>query len=314
LIQTDYHSPRVRLGYACINLTLGPKCRTSHTCRITNVTRDRLEALARQNLLGLSEILHWNVANDIRLFRISSGIIPLASHPKAQWEWQDTLREEISRIGSYAKKHNLRLSMHPGQYTVLNSPHRKIVVAAQAELSYHACFLDALGLTLEHKIVLHVGGVYGDREGSLQRFREGFDALPSEVRNRLVLENDERNYNANEVLTFCESLRIPMVFDWLHHRAYGVRVSQDRLLDRVYSTWSTSDGRPKLHYSTQRQAARTGAHASMINAGEFKRFLRTLPRQDVDVMLEAKSKDKALLELRRTLLTQRSTQPLFLVS
>ena len=313
MIQTESHSPRVRLGYACINLTLGSRARTSRTCRIANATRIRLEGLARENLLGLSEILRWNVSNDIGLFRISSGIIPLASHRKAQWEWQDTLAEEISRIGGFAKKHNLRLSMHPGQYTVLNSPNRKIVVAAKAELSYHACFLDALGLSLEHKIVLHVGGVYGDREGSLQRFREGFHALPSEVRNRLVLENDEHNYNANDVLTLCESLRIPMVLDWLHHRANGVRVSENRLLDRVYSTWSIGDGPPKLHYSTQRQAARTGAHADMINAREFNRFLRTLPRQDVDVMLEAKSKDKALLELRRTLLARRCT-PFFLVS
>ncbi len=145
--------------------------------------------------------------------------------------------------------------MHPGQYTVLNSPCKKIVAAAEAELSYHACFLNRLGLSSEHKIVLHVGGMYGDRESSLQRFRDGFHALPAEVKNRLVLENDERNYNANDVLTLCESLRIPMVLDWLHHRAYDIRLPDDQLLDRVYSTWSTSDGPPKLHYSSQKQSA-----------------------------------------------------------
>jgi len=304
----------VRLGYACINLTLGPRARTSCTCRIANATRHRLKELARQNLSGLSEILRWNVSQHVKLFRISSGIIPLASHPSAQWPWQEILKEEISRIGNFAKRHELRLSMHPGQYTVLNSPSKRIVAAAEAELAYHASFLDMLGLSSEHKIVLHVGGVYGDRDSALQRFRDSFHALPRKVKSRIVLENDERCYDANEVLTLCESLKIPMVFDSLHHRAYNTHSLEDRLLDRVYSTWSSSDGLPKLHYSTQKKPARIGAHANMINAGDFIRFLEILPERDVDIMLEAKSKDRALLKLRKSLLAHQSSNQFFSVS
>lgn len=304
---------RLRLGYACINLTLGPKGRTGHTCRIANATRHRLEELARQNLLDLLEILRWNVSQRIKLFRISSGVIPLASHPKAQWSWQDILEEEISRIGNFAKRHGLRLSMHPGQYTVLNSPSKRIVAAAEAELMYHASFLDILGLSSEHKIILHVGGVYGDRDSALHRFRENFHALPTEVKRRIALENDERNY-ANDVLTLCESLKTPMVFDRLHHQAYNTHPSEDRLLDHVYSTWSTSDGPPKLHYSAQKQLARIGAHANTINAGDFIRFLETLPKHDVDIMLEAKSKDKALLKLRKSLLVHEPANRSFRIS
>ncbi len=298
----------VRLGYACINQTLRQKGRTSRTCRIANATPYHLEELARENLSGLSEILRWNVSHHVKVFRISSGIIPLASHLRAQWPWRKKLRREISQIGDFAKKHELRLSMHPGQYTVLNSPNKSIVTAAEAELSYHACFLDALGLSLEHKIILHVGGVYGEREASLQRFRNTFHALPRNVRNRLVLENDERSYNVNDVLTLCESLNIPMVFDYLHHQAYNPHSLDDELLERVYSTWSTSDGRPKLHYSTQKRQARTGAHANMINPTGFIKFLKILPKCDVDVMLETKSKDKALLKLRKILLARHSAQ------
>lgn len=191
--------------------------------------------------------------------------------------------------------------MHPGQYTVLNSPREEVVAAAAAELSYHATFLDAMGLRAEHKIVLHVGGVYNDREASMRRFRENFENLPADVRRRLVLENDEWSYGVYDVLNLCNSLGIPMVFDYLHHRAYTGRASDPVAMERALATWSVSDGRPELHYSTQRRRARIGAHADMIDANEFVHFINFLPRRAVDVMLEAKAKDKALLKLRRDL-------------
>lgn len=98
----------------------------------------------------------------------------------------------------------MRLSMHPGQYVVLNSQRTNVVRAAVDELSYHADFLDAMGLTSEHKINLHVGGVYGDRHVSLQMFRENFHNLPENVKTRLVIENDERNYGADDVLVYVD--------------------------------------------------------------------------------------------------------------
>jgi len=292
---------RVRLGYACINLSLGPSGRTSRTCRLSNATPEHLEELSRRNLMGLTNVLRWNVSYRISVFRISSGIIPLASHPKAQWPWKQRLRREISSVGDLARKHGMRLSMHPGQYTVLNSPREDVVAAAAAELSYHAAFLDAMGLRPEHKIVLHAGGVYDDREASMRRFHENFESLPSSVRRRLVLENDERSYGVYDVLKLCDSLGIPVAFDYLHHKAYTGRVPNSAIMKRALATWSDSDSRPELHYSTQKLGARTGAHADMIDANDFVHFISLLPHRAVDVMLEAKAKDKALLKLRRDL-------------
>ena len=291
----------VRLGYACVNLSLGEKGRTSRTCRLSNATPVRLEELARANLAGLREVLHWNAAHEIMIFRISSGIIPLASHPNAKWSWQEKLGANISTLGNYVREHGMRLSMHPGQYVVLNSQRANVVWAAVNELSYHADFLNAMGLTPEHKITLHVGGVYGDRHVSLQRFGENFHNLPENVKSRLVIENDEHNYGADEVLGLCESLNVPMVFDHLHHQAYSKRPMEDDLMDRVCATWSRVDGSPEMHYSTQRSKSRRGAHADMINAGDFRRFLNMLPDCNVDFILEAKAKDKALLKLREDL-------------
>ena len=295
---------RIRLGYACVNLSLGENGRTSRTCRLSNASPNRLETLARENLSGLVNVLNWNVAQSIRLYRISSGVIPLASHPQAQWPWRKTLKRELVRIGRLVRDSGLRVSMHPGQYTVLNSPHRQVAESARAELQYHANFLDQSGLDGTHKIILHVGGLYGDRNASLDRFQKRFDTLPLSVRSRLVLENDERSYKTGDVLALSESLGIPMVFDYLHHIGGGNELPTKRLLTRIYDTWSRSDGRPELHYSTQRTGSRMGSHANMINARGFVRFTQLLPAADIDIMLEAKSKDLALLNLRHKLLTR----------
>jgi UV DNA damage endonuclease len=291
----------VRLGYACVNLTLGLEGVTSRTCRLQNATPLHLKELALANLAGLHKVLNWNLSHDIMVFRISSGIIPLASHLKARWPWRQELERQISTLGDFAKEHSMRLSMHPGQYTVLNSTRTDVAAAAAAELSYHADFLDAMGLAMEHKIILHIGGVYGDRQMSLRRFSENFRSLPENVKNRLVIENDEHNYEVEDVLDLCDSLSIPMAFDYLHYRAGSKRPLKEGLIDQVCGTWSQSDGPPEMHYSTQRRRSRIGAHADMINPRDFKRFLKILPKCDIDVILEAKGKDMALLKLQKDL-------------
>jgi len=271
---------------------------------LRNVTSDRLEALSRANLEGLSEVLRWNASQKIEFFRISSGVIPLASHPKAQWPWKKVLKHELAEIGRFVKSRNMRISMHPGQYVVLNSPRRPVVRAAKAELDYHAGFLDQLNLDSKHKIALHLGGLYGDRDNSMRRFSAEFRTLPRNVQSRLVLENDERSYGAEDVLSLSESLGAPMVLDYLHQTAFSGNLPNKSLLAKACESWSASDGRPEFHYSTQKPNSRSGSHADMIDVQDFLRFLQVLPFRNVDVMLEAKAKDLALLSLRSRLRTR----------
>jgi UV DNA damage endonuclease len=290
-----------RLGYACINLTLGRRGMTNRTCRLANATPERLEALSRANLDGLAETLRWNVAHDIEVFRISSDLIPLASHPRAQWPWREALSDELAQIGEYARRHGPRLSTHPGQYTVLNSPAASVVEQAVAELEYHASLLDALGLPASCKIVLHVGGVYGDRSAALARFRETFRRVSERVQRRLIIENDERCYGADDVLELSHALGMPVVFDALHHRVHAGAPASRALLDDVCATWKPADGPPKLHFSSQKPDGRPGAHAEYVDESEFAAFADLLRGRAVDVMLEAKAKERALLHLRRAL-------------
>jgi UV DNA damage endonuclease len=294
----------IRLGYACINLTLGEAGKSSRTSRLANATPERLEALSRANLAGLLTTLRWNVAHHIRLFRITSDLIPLASHRAVQWPWRGALAEEFAHVGECARGEGLRLSMHPGQYTVLNSPNSEIVEQSMAELDYHAAVLDALGLPRSCKIVLHVGGVYGDRAAALQRFQDNFRRLSPAVQQRLVIENDERLYGVEDVLELSHRLGIPVVFDVLHHEvATGERPSRS-VLEQVFQTWKPEDGRPKLHIATQKPDARPGAHAEYVDNSASAAYLELLSGCTVDLMLEAKAKDLALLRLRESFSAQ----------
>ena len=267
-----------------------------------NANRSRLETLTRANIEGLYQVLHWNVSQRIGFFRISSGLIPLASHPRAQWPWKKLLEGKLADIGRFIRDSNIRVSMHPGQYVVLNSPHRSVVRAARVELSYHADLLDQLNLDSKHKIILHVGGLYGNRDASVRRFSAEFKLLPRNVRSRLVIENDERSYGAEDTLFLSKTLKIPMVFDYLHHITFSGKPPGKSLIAAVCESWSTSDGRPEFHYSTQKPDLRKGAHADMIDIQDFLLFLQVLPLRNIDVMLEAKAKDLALLDLRQQLL------------
>ena len=191
------------------------------------------------------------------------------------------------------------MSTHPGQYTVLNSPHPSIAGAAVSELVYHATLLDALGADATCKIVLHVGGLYGGSEQlAMSRFVAAAKRLPDAVRRRLVVENDDRLFDADEVLVAGRAAGIPVVFDWLHHQANPCRRAISEVVSDVFHTWSDVDGRPKVHLSSQAGAGAVGAHAQFVDVRDVIAFLEIAPRTRFDCMLEAKEKDRALLRLR----------------
>ncbi|HEX9074416.1 MAG TPA: UV DNA damage repair endonuclease UvsE [Anaerolineae bacterium] len=283
---------RPRFGYACISELTGRT--TGHCCALKHATPNRLRELIHQNLTELQAILEHNVSNGWFLFRMSSGVIPFASHPINQLEWWKEFARPFAEIGSYVRANCLRLSMHPGQYTVLNSGDPRIRRAATAELAYAARVFDALGLNAEHKIVIHLGGVYGNKVAAMRRFAQVANRLPTEIRRRLVIENDERSYTVVDALAISDDCGLPVVFDNLHDRANSSG-DLDELIPRVFRTWHKHDGKPKVHFSSQARGAQIGKHAEWVDAIEFGAMLETWGRfGEFDVMLEAKRKDAAL--------------------
>lgn len=185
---------------------------------IKNFSEDRFYQCASENLEDLKNILKCNVKKGIYIFRISSDIIPFGSHRINNIKWWEIFKQQLSEIGKYIKEQGVRVSMHPGQYTVLNSPSSEVLENSLRDIEYHCKFLDSLKLDYTHKIVLHIGGVYGDKKLSMKRFVDNFQKLSPSAKKRLILENDDKSYNIEEVLEICNKLNIPAVFDNLHHR------------------------------------------------------------------------------------------------
>lgn len=280
----------MRFGYACINLSI--PARSNRRCLLKNATAVTLRSLIKQNLTGLRHILEYNAARDILLFRISSDVIPFASHRVNLLNWEEEFAPELSGLAAMIKKSDMTVSMHPGQYTILNSPRAQIVENALAELDYHRRFLDALGNAACHKIVLHVGGLYGDRDKAKKTFVKRCGELDPDLKRRLVIENDDRLFTTADLLELSHQTGLPMVFDYLHHLANpsGARQLTDWLID-ARATWRPEDGNYKLHYADQAPLKAKGSHAQSINMVNLLIFLARLPDNQVNIMLEVKDKN-----------------------
>ena len=166
----------------------------------------------------------------------------------------DECREELARIGDKARQLDIRLSFHPGQYTVLNSPRADVAVAAARDVVYQADLLDAMGCGPEARIVIHVGGVYGDRAAAIDRFVDRYAALPEHAQRRLVVENDEISYSVVDTLAIHERTGVSLVWDILHHRINNPGNLEAAEACRLcLATWPAGQV-PKIHFSSERVA------------------------------------------------------------
>ncbi|MGL5616176.1 MAG: UV DNA damage repair endonuclease UvsE [Sarcina sp.] len=296
------------IGYACIPLTT--LATTNKRLILKNFSEDKFLEITSNNINGLKEILIHNLENDIKFFRISSDIIPLASHEQNDIPWWDIFKDRLLEIGDIIKNNNMRVSMHSTQFTVINSPNKSVVESSIKDLEYHCKFLDSLGLDEKHKIIIHVGGIYKDKTLSTENFKNNFLKLNQHLKNRLIIENDEKSFSLDDVLSIANYLDCPVVFDNLHNSCYGDNNYElSYILDRVCRTWSPRDGSPKVHYSQQAKDKRKGSHSRTINTLEFLEYYHVAKNFPIDIMLEVKDKD--ISAIKCTNIVKELNQPFF---
>ena len=286
----------------------------------------------RQSIEYVTEIFHYLNKVGIHMYRMSSDFVPYLTHPDMpQFHHQlEEAEEELAALGALAKKYDIRLSLHPSQYILLNALDEEVARKSITDLNAQAKLLDKLGCGPEGVVVTHVGGVYGDRDESKARFIRRYLELPDATKRRLVVENDDVSYSASEVLEISAQTGCPVVFDNLHHFCFNPEaLPMADALKRALATWP-ENVIPKIHYSspstdfettvekekgatgrertvTKLHAPRLKAHADFINPLEFVLFWQAVGAdslRDFDVMLESKGKDVALLRLRRELAKQ----------
>ncbi|ADK14514.1 UV DNA damage repair endonuclease UvsE [Clostridium ljungdahlii] len=279
------------IGYAC--LTIGVLNTNLKSCNAKNVCDEKLLDVIEHNLKSLENMIAYNIKNSIHLFRISSDLISFGSSPLNKLHWWDIFSNEFSKIGRKIRENNIRVSMHPGQYTVLNSPNKDVVSRAVEDLNYHSKVLDSLGVNVENKIVLHIGGVYNDKKQAINRFISNYVNLDDRVKRRLVIENDDKSYNINDAIEIGTKLGIPVIFDNLHNEINPSNDDKSELywINECKNTWKDKDGYQKIHYSQQDISKKTGSHSNTIAVDRFVDFYGSLEREDIDIMLEVKDKN-----------------------
>lgn len=279
----------MKLGYPCLNWSIG--LAANKTFRLASYSESRLCETISNNLSALEKILNWNIAHGFFFFRISSELIPFASHPVNKFDWLSYFKADFERIGKYIHAHQIRISMHPDQFVLINTPSQDILKRSIADLKYHADVLAALNLDDTAKIQIHVGGVYGDKPAAINRFIENYNKLDFHIKRRLVIENDDRLFSLKDCLFIREKINIPIIFDNFHHECLNNGENLSEAMSSVIKTWSKKDGIPMVDFSHQQPSERRGKHAQSIDPETFKSFLKETKQFDFDVMLEIKDKE-----------------------
>ena len=291
----------MNLGYACINMSLGKNVTTNRSMvkrTFNSKGLDYVSELALANSKDLLKILVWNKNNNIKFFRLSSAMVP----------WGDgldltTLKDynEIStalrKAGDYAKANGIRITSHPGPFVVLTSPKENVVEAAIKDLELHGKIFDLLGLsqTPYNKINIHCNGVYGDKLSAMDRFCENYLKLSDSVKKRLTVENDDKAsmYNVKDLMYIHNRINIPIVFDYHHHLFNTGDLSEEEALKLAITTWG--DITPVVHYSESKALHEEN---NKLKPQAHSDYIKSLPNTyglNVDIMVEAKAKELAIL-------------------
>ncbi len=291
----------IRLGLCCIFRDEPIKFRTTTATAMKRLPR--LDALARiadiclENAEALMRSLEYCSGHGIGCFRINSQILPLKTHPEVGYSVHDLpcgkqIVAEFRTCGQFARTAGLRTTFHPDQFVVLNSPKPDVVNQSLAELEYQAEVAKWVGADV---INIHAGGAYGDKKAALQRLRTSLDRLSDKIRDRLTLENDEKSYTPTDLLDFCTSAGVPLVYDVHHHRCHPDGLTVEEATNRAIATWNRE---PLFHISSPLEGwkgPKPHRHHDFIGARDLPECWYGL---DVTVEVEAKAKEIAIKRLR----------------
>lgn len=301
---------RVRLGYVAIALNL-PKTTSSSNVTYTLFKKlateekqlEKLKTTTLNNLNNLYKILNYNAEQKIHFYRITSALVPLATHPEVDnWNYRLIFKKEFERLGNFIKENNLRVDTHPNEFNVINSSKATVVYNSINNLKFHVNLFEDMNYPLG-KMVLHVGSGEGGKDIALNRFISNFENVPSEISSRLILENDDKTFTAAETLDLCKRLNLPMVLDVHHHNCNNNGEVLEDLLEEILATWDKEQLPPKFHFSSPKEGPLDRKHSDFIVAEDFITFIEICKvyDRDIDIMLEAKQKDLALFKLMEDL-------------
>jgi UV DNA damage endonuclease len=296
-------SMNIRWGLCCTFREAPIKFRTATATYAAKLKADErlkyLSQIALDNLHALEQALSFCLAHQIGSFRINSQFLPLYTHPQVGYRIEDLpdadeILPKFKQCKSIAEQHSIRLTFHPDQFVVLNSPHASVVKSSIQELEFHGFLAELLGADV---INIHAGGAYGNKAEALCRLVENLDGLSLEVRTRLTLENDDKTFSPQDLLPLCQEQKIPLVYDVHHHRCLKDGLSIEEASKLAYATWNRE---PLFHISSPIEGwngSKPERHHDYIDIDDFPKCWLKFKALTLEV--EAKAKEFAVEKLRR---------------
>lgn len=295
----------IQLGLCCINTKLReqkPPVFCSRSCTRKTFSVDKARQLALQNVRDIYTMIEWNEKHHIRCFRLSSDMFPHFTDTTTESYTIDFASEELERAGMLANNYGHRIVMHPGQYNQIGAKDIHVYEQTVHDLEHHANILDVMNIDNNGVLIVHGGGTYGDKNKTIERWMEQFDDLPVKVKKRLVIENCEKGYTAQDCLFISDETGIPVVFDFHHYHCFSllhpniVQASISEILPEVIESWGNR--KPLMHISEQ-GTGRIGHHSDFIEEmpPELIEYMTLYPDVHIDVEVEAKMKEQAIFKL-----------------
>ena len=290
----------IRLGLCCIFRDEPIRFRTATATALKRLSRrdvrKKLAGLCTENATALLSAIGYCSAHGIGCFRVNSQILPVKTHPDVGYDVTDLpdgrqIVEKLQQCGEFAKKAGLRITFHPDQFVVLNSPKSDVVEQSIREIEYQAEIAEWIGADV---INIHAGGAYDDKASALERFAHGLARLSKAARTRLSVENDDVSFTPSDLLPVCRAEGLPLTYDVHHHRCNPDGLDEEQATQRAIATW---DREPLFHISSPIhgwQGPQPRRHHDYINVRDFPVFWDEL---DVTVEVEAKAKEHAVRKL-----------------
>lgn len=288
---------KIRLGYACISAIINTTSSKTTTLTYykkldTKSKQNKIDIIIKENLKSLKEIIIYNIKNNIHFFRITAKLIPLMDIVNIDL---NKYKNEFLEIGNLINKNNMRVDVHADEFCVLNSINENVVLNSIKILNNLKISMDMFNVP--YNIIIHIGSKVNGVKESIKRFKNNFNLLNEDLKEKLIIENDDKNFNVYQTLKLCEDLNIPMCLDIHHHYCNKCTKNIAFYLPRILNTFKNNI--PKMHYSSPKSKKEFRTHNEYINSEEFILFVNLLKEynKDVDIMLEAKGKDLALVKL-----------------
>jgi len=293
----------MQFGLCCISIELkeqGYSFQTMTYKRFSSLPRNESVEILGSRILNNMQVTHETIqycAEHDYCYRISSDLFPLITYTAADISLHDLpqytdIVEEIAAIKQTIQDTGVRVSVHPSEFNVLASTNQDAVDRTIRELNFYADFLDMLGLPSDYNcpMNMHINNRDGTNAEVTERFLYNFNMLQENVRNRLVIENDDKLncWSVKQLIEdFYPKTKIPITFDYLHHACHPDGWTEEFAILACVNTWQGY--RPLFHYSESAQGNNPRKHADYAEK-DFYQYGEI----DYDVDMELKQKDLAI--------------------